>query len=67
MTRPTLLESARRIAPLAWPMYVGQVAVLAFGTVDTVMVARHSALDLAALAIGPSARITPIRPMKTEM
>jgi len=58
VTRPTLLESARRIAPLAWPMYVGQVAVLAFGTVDTVMVARHSALDLAALAIGAAAYVS---------
>jgi MATE family multidrug resistance protein len=58
VTRPTLLQSARRIAPLAWPMYVGQVAVLAFSTVDTVMVARHSALDLAALAIGAAAYIS---------
>lgn len=53
-----LLHSARRIAPLAWPMYVGQVAVLAFSTIDTVMVARHSALDLAALAIGAAAYIS---------
>jgi len=58
VTRPTLLQSARRIAPLAWPMYVGQLAVLAFSTVDTVMVARHSALDLAALAIGGAAYIS---------
>ncbi len=52
------LESARRIAPLAWPVFIGQVAVLAFGTVDTVMVARHSALDLAALAIGGAAYVS---------
>lgn len=52
MTRLSLRESARRIAPLAWPVFVGQAAVLAFSTVDTVMVARASALDLAALAIG---------------
>jgi MATE family multidrug resistance protein len=58
VTGPTLPGSARRIATLAWPMYVGQVAVLAFSTVDTVMVARHSALDLAALAIGGAAYIT---------
>ena len=58
MTRPTLLASARRIAPLAWPMYVGQVAVLAFSTVDTVMVARRSATDLAALAVGGAAYIS---------
>ena len=58
MTATTLLGSARRIAPLAWPMYVGQIAVLAFSTVDTVMVARHSALDLAALAIGGATYIS---------
>ena len=55
---PAASQSARRIAPLAWPMYIGQVAVLAFSTVDTVMVARHSALDLAALAIGGAAYIS---------
>ena len=58
MTPATLGQSARRIAALAWPLYVGQVAVLAFSTVDTVMVARHSALDLAALAIGAAAYIS---------
>jgi MATE family multidrug resistance protein len=58
MTRPSLAASARRIAPLAWPVFVGQVAVLAFSTVDTVMVARTSALDLAALAIGGSVYIS---------
>ena len=52
MSRPSLVDSARRIAPLAWPVLVGQLAVLAFSTVDTVMAARYSALDLAALAIG---------------
>ena len=58
MNGATLLENARRIATLAWPLFVGQIAVLAFSTVDTVMVARHSALDLAALAIGASAYIS---------
>ncbi|MET0333743.1 MAG: MATE family efflux transporter [Rhizobacter sp.] len=53
-----LLDSARRIAPLAWPVFVGQVAVLGFSTVDTVMVARYSAVDLAALAVGAAAYIT---------
>lgn len=46
------LDSLRRIAPLAWPVFVGQIAVLAFSTVDTVLVARHSAIDLAALSVG---------------
>lgn len=53
-----LWHSARRIVPLAWPVFVGQVAVLAFSTVDTLLVARHSALDLAALAVGSAAYIT---------
>lgn len=51
-------HSAGRIVPLAWPVLVGQVSVLAFGTVDTVLVARHSTADLAALAVGGAAYIT---------
>ena len=58
MTPPTLFQDARRIAPLAWPVFIGQLAVLAFSTVDTVMAARVSATDLAALAIGASAYIS---------
>ncbi|MCO5123755.1 MAG: MATE family efflux transporter [Rhizobacter sp.] len=50
--RMSFVQDARRIAPLAWPVFVGQVAVLAFATVDTVLVGRFAALDLAALAIG---------------
>jgi len=50
--------SAGRIAPLAWPVFVGQLSVLAFSTVDTVLVARHSSLDLAALAVGAAAYVT---------
>ena len=53
-----LAESARRIAPLAWPVFVGQVSVLAFGTIDTLLVARAGATDLAALAVGAAAYIT---------
>jgi MATE family multidrug resistance protein len=53
-----LLHNARRIGPLAWPVFVGQIAVLAFSTVDTVLVARHSAVDLAALAVGSAAYVT---------
>jgi MATE family multidrug resistance protein len=51
-------SSARRIAALAWPVLVGQLAVLAFSTIDTLLVARYSALDLAALAVGSAAYIT---------
>ena len=58
MTAPSFAGSVRRIVPLAWPVLVGQLAVLAFSTVDTVLVARHSAADLAALAIGAAMYIT---------
>ena len=54
----TLADSARQIAPLAWPVFVGQVSVLAFATVDTLLVARAGASDLAALAVGSAAYIT---------
>ena len=58
MTRLGLRRGVRRIAPLAWPVFVGQVAVIAFSTVDTVMVARTTATDLAALAVGASVYIS---------
>ncbi len=51
-------DSVRRILPLAWPVLIGQVAVLLFTTIDTILVARHAALDLAALAIGSAAYIS---------
>jgi len=53
-----LWRSARHIAPLAWPVLVGQLAVLAFSTVDTVMAARFGPLDLAALAVGGAVYIS---------
>lgn len=46
------LQSLRQIVPLAWPVFIGQLAVLAYSTIDTLLVARHSSLDLAALAVG---------------
>ena len=52
------LHSLRRIAPLAWPVFVGQIAVLAFSTTDTVLLARHSAVDLAALAVGAAVYVS---------
>ncbi|HMO47918.1 MAG TPA: MATE family efflux transporter [Rubrivivax sp.] len=51
-------DSAARILPLAWPVFIAQLAVIAFGTVDTLLVARYAALDLAALAVGSAAYIT---------
>jgi len=56
-TLTALLHSARRLTPLAWPTLVGQLAVLSFAVVDTVLVARFAAADLAALAIGTAAYI----------
>jgi len=44
----------RRVASLAWPILVGQLAVIANGVIDTVMTARYSATDLAALGLGAS-------------
>jgi MATE family multidrug resistance protein len=43
-----------RIGRLAWPLLIGQLALIANGVIDTVMVSRFSALDLAALALGVS-------------
>ncbi|MBQ0957552.1 MATE family efflux transporter [Ideonella sp. 4Y11] len=51
-------DSVRRLVPLAWPVLVGQLAVLAFGTIDTLLVARHSPADLGAFAVGAAAYIT---------
>lgn len=50
--------NARRIVRLAAPLLAGQLAVLAFGTIDTLLVARYAAADLAALAVGGAAYIT---------
>lgn len=54
----THLDSLRRIVPLAWPIFVGQLAVLGFSTIDTVLLARHSAVGLAALSVGAAIYMT---------
>jgi multidrug resistance protein, MATE family len=51
-------QDTQRILKLAWPVLVGQLAVLAFGTIDTVLLARMGSQDLAALAVGSAAYIT---------
>jgi multidrug resistance protein, MATE family len=51
-------ENLRRIAALAWPVFVGQLAVIGFSVVDTVLVARSSAADLAALSVGAAVYVT---------
>lgn len=56
--RPGLRHDAARILPLAWPVVVGQLAVLGFSTIDTLLLARHDPLDLAGLALGASAYVT---------
>lgn len=43
-----------KLLQLAGPLLVGQLAVIAFGVLDTAMVARYSTQDLAALAMGGS-------------
>ncbi|HEX2531387.1 MAG TPA: MATE family efflux transporter [Burkholderiaceae bacterium] len=47
-----------RIAVLAWPILIGQLAVIANGVLDTAMTSRFSATDLAALALGSSIYIS---------
>ncbi|NML19027.1 MATE family efflux transporter [Azohydromonas caseinilytica] len=55
---PSFGQDLRHIAALAWPVFVGQIAVLAFATIDTLLLARHDARDLAALAVGSAAYIS---------
>lgn len=53
MMRPgAIWATAGRLFPIAWPIFVGQIAVIAYGVIDTAMIARASADDLAALAVG---------------
>ncbi|MBR8008304.1 MATE family efflux transporter [Burkholderia vietnamiensis] len=49
-----MLADIRRIVGLAWPVLVGQLAIIAFSVIDTAMVGRYSATDLAALGLGSS-------------
>ncbi|GIZ51994.1 MATE family efflux transporter [Noviherbaspirillum aridicola] len=51
-------QDNRRILALAWPILVGQLAVIANGVIDTAMTSRFSATDLAALAIGASVYVS---------
>ncbi|HWX11238.1 MAG TPA: MATE family efflux transporter [Trinickia sp.] len=53
-----MLADMRRIAGLAWPVLIGQLAIIAFGVIDTVMVGRYSAVDLAALGLGSSVYVS---------
>ncbi len=51
-------SDVRKIGALAWPVLIGQLAVIAFGVIDTAMVGRFSATDLAALGLGSSVYIS---------
>jgi MATE family multidrug resistance protein len=53
-----LFADMRKIAALAWPVLIGQLAIIAFGVMDTAMVGRYSATDLAALGLGASIYIS---------
>jgi multidrug resistance protein, MATE family len=48
----------RKIVALAWPVLIGQLAIIAFAVIDTAMVGRYSATDLAALGLGSSIYIS---------
>lgn len=52
------VADVRRIAALAWPVLIGQLAVIAFGVLDTAMAGRASAADLAAIGLGGSIYVT---------
>jgi MATE family multidrug resistance protein len=58
MNRIRFVDSVRRIVPLAWPVLVGQVAVMMFSTIDTLMLGRVGPEDLAALAVGSAVYVT---------
>lgn len=53
-----MLTDIRQIVSLAWPVLIGQLASIAFGVIDTVMVGRFSATELAALGLGSSIYIS---------
>lgn len=58
MSASGFVAHTRRLFELAWPVFVGQIAVMAYGVIDTVMTARSSADDLAAIAVGGAIYIT---------
>ncbi len=50
----------RELLHLAWPVLIGQAAVMANGVIDTLMAGRLSSVDLAAVGIGASIYISVI-------
>ena len=53
-----LREDIPSLLKLAGPLLIGQLAVIAFGVLDTAMTARYSADDLAALAMASAISIS---------
>jgi MATE family multidrug resistance protein len=51
---PPHTHPTKRIAALAWPILIGQLALIGNNVLDTIMTSRYSATDLAALALGGS-------------
>jgi len=45
---------ARAILGLAWPIFIGQLAVMAFVFIDTLLTGHATAADLAAMGVGAS-------------
>jgi MATE family multidrug resistance protein len=45
---------SREIFRLGWPMFIGQLAVMFNGVIDSVMAGHYTTLDLAAVGIGTS-------------
>lgn len=48
------VQLARGILGLAWPMLIGQLAVMAFAFIDTLLTGHATPADLAAMGIGAS-------------
>jgi MATE family multidrug resistance protein len=46
------LEDVRKIAAVASPVLIAQLAFVSFGVLDTTMVSRYSSVDLAAISLG---------------
>lgn len=42
----------KEILRLGWPVFIGQVAVVANGVIDTIMAGRYSTVDLAGVGVG---------------
>ena len=48
----------RALLNLAWPVFIGQMAVMAYGVIDTIMAGQLSATEVAAIGLGASVYIT---------